>query len=133
MEMRATRSSSKRERAKTFTSRRSTWTTSAPIGSEKHGATLIVGRAFIRGLPRRKSSRPLFAVTRLDNARMKDSHPNQSRRVVVVGGGVSGLAAAHRLVELSVDENRAIEVLLLEASERAGGVVRTHRRDGFLL
>jgi oxygen-dependent protoporphyrinogen oxidase len=56
------------------------------------------------------------------------------RRIVIVGGGISGLAAAHRLFELqdSAEEARA-EVLLLEASERLGGTVRTYRREGFLL
>lgn len=60
------------------------------------------------------------------------------KRIVVVGGGVSGLAAAHRLIELDSrtegDQARApLEVVLLEASSRLGGTVRTHRRDGFLL
>src|SRR5215207_4495987 len=54
------------------------------------------------------------------------------RRVVIVGGGVSGLAAAHRLVELQSEEN-PLEVVLLEASDRLGGTVRTHRREGFLI
>jgi oxygen-dependent protoporphyrinogen oxidase len=54
------------------------------------------------------------------------------RRVVIVGGGVSGLAAAHRLSELQSKES-PIEVLLLEASNRPGGTVRTHRREGFLI
>ena len=58
---------------------------------------------------------------------MVESAP-QRRRVVIVGGGVSGLAAAHRLVEL-----QAAEVILLEASSRLGGTVRTHRREGFLI
>ena len=53
------------------------------------------------------------------------------RRVVVIGGGVSGLAAAHRLVETRGDAQ--LEVLLLEASPRPGGTLRTERRDGFLL
>ena len=52
------------------------------------------------------------------------------RRVVIVGGGISGLAAAHRLVE---EERGQLEVLLLEASGRVGGTVRTHRRDGFVI
>jgi oxygen-dependent protoporphyrinogen oxidase len=52
--------------------------------------------------------------------------------VVVIGGGVTGLAAAHRLSELG-GENPTFAVLLLEASERLGGTIRTHRRDGFLL
>ena len=55
------------------------------------------------------------------------------KRVVIIGGGISGLAAAHHLVELSAQEHRPLEILLLEASAQAGGVIRTHRRDGFLL
>ena len=63
----------------------------------------------------------------------------KSRRIVIVGGGISGLAAAHRLVELQsqehtgVAERAPVEVILLEASGRVGGTVRTYRRDGFLL
>jgi oxygen-dependent protoporphyrinogen oxidase len=56
------------------------------------------------------------------------------RRVVVIGGGISGLAAAHRFAELQTNgEATPTEILLLEASDRAGGTVRTHRREGFLL
>ncbi len=57
-----------------------------------------------------------------------------SRRVVVVGGGVSGLAAAHRLLELQAQtKGLPLEVVLLEASGRLGGTVRTSEREGFLL
>jgi protoporphyrinogen/coproporphyrinogen III oxidase len=49
--------------------------------------------------------------------------------VAVVGGGISGLAAAHRLRELGP----AIEVTLFEACDRLGGVVHTQRQDGYLL
>ncbi len=49
--------------------------------------------------------------------------------VVIVGGGVTGLAAAHRLGEL---EPRA-KVLVLEAGPRPGGVLRTVHREGFLI
>lgn len=48
------------------------------------------------------------------------------RQVVVIGGGISGLACAYRLQQLG------LPVVLLEASERAGGLVGTIRRDGFL-
>lgn len=50
-------------------------------------------------------------------------------RIVVVGGGISGLAAAHRLREI----NPSINVTLLEASDRLGGTIQTTYRDGFLL
>ena len=50
------------------------------------------------------------------------------RRVVVVGGGVAGLAAAHRLVE-----RRQTEVVLLEAGERPGGTIVTERTGGFTI
>ena len=45
--------------------------------------------------------------------------------VLVLGGGVAGLAAALRLAEAGR------RVRLLEASERVGGVVRTVRQSGF--
>jgi protoporphyrinogen/coproporphyrinogen III oxidase len=52
-----------------------------------------------------------------------------TRRVaaLVIGGGVSGLVCAHALRKAGVD------ALLLEASDRAGGAIRTERRDGYLL
>ena len=49
-------------------------------------------------------------------------------RIVVVGGGISGLAAAHRLLEISQSK-----VTLIEASDRLGGTIETEHRDGFLL
>ena len=50
-------------------------------------------------------------------------------RVVVIGGGISGLAAAHRLTEL----NPSLDLTLIEASARLGGILLTDQRDGFLL
>jgi oxygen-dependent protoporphyrinogen oxidase len=47
-------------------------------------------------------------------------------RVVVVGGGIAGLTVAERLVAAGHD------VTLLDADARAGGVIRSERRDGFL-
>ncbi len=47
----------------------------------------------------------------------------------MVGGGITGLAAAHRLCE----QDPSIKVTLLEASARLGGTIQTNQRDGFLL
>ncbi|MDQ3651867.1 MAG: protoporphyrinogen oxidase [Acidobacteriota bacterium] len=55
------------------------------------------------------------------------------RRVVVIGGGISGLAAAHRLMEHGARRERPLEVLLFEAGARLGGTIHTQHRDGFLL
>jgi protoporphyrinogen/coproporphyrinogen III oxidase len=55
------------------------------------------------------------------------------RRVAVIGGGISGLAAAHRLIELGRDAAHPLEVRLFEAGPRAGGVIRTERADGFVI
>ena len=57
------------------------------------------------------------------------SPSGRPRRVAVVGGGISGLAAAHRLKEL----DPAAEITLFEASDRLGGVLQTDRRDGWLI
>lgn len=58
----------------------------------------------------------------------------QPRRVVIVGGGITGLAAAYRLLEARQDASGApIAVTLLEARPRLGGNIRTERREGFLI
>jgi oxygen-dependent protoporphyrinogen oxidase len=53
-------------------------------------------------------------------------------RIVVVGGGIAGLAAAHRLLELR-QQSLDVEILLLEASSRLGGAIATERIGDFLL
>ena len=54
---------------------------------------------------------------------------SQGHQIVIVGGGISGLAAAHRLLELGQSK----QVTLIEASNRLGGTIQTTHRDGFLL
>ncbi|HKE59042.1 MAG TPA: protoporphyrinogen oxidase [Pyrinomonadaceae bacterium] len=55
------------------------------------------------------------------------------KRIVIIGAGISGLAAANRLVELSQTTQQPIQLALLEASDRLGGTILTERHDGFLL
>ena len=47
--------------------------------------------------------------------------------VIVVGGGISGLCCAWGL------QQRGVDVLLLEAGDKAGGCISTTRRNGYLL
>jgi oxygen-dependent protoporphyrinogen oxidase len=57
--------------------------------------------------------------------------PGKTARVIVIGGGLSGLAAAHRIHERSRSGRRSVELIVLEAKDRTGGVIRTDRIDGF--
>ncbi len=65
--------------------------------------------------------------------------PPSPRRIAVVGAGITGLAAAHHVLELAGGDAAgggatAIEVALFEASPRAGGIVATfHGDDGLRL
>jgi oxygen-dependent protoporphyrinogen oxidase len=52
-----------------------------------------------------------------------------SNRVVIVGGGISGLALAYRLRQAQPDA----DVTVLEAANRPGGNIWTDRADGFQL
>ena len=56
-----------------------------------------------------------------------------TKHIIVIGGGISGLAAAHRLTELSRGAGPDLRVTLLEASYRLGGVIATEQMDGLLL
>ncbi|KAL8141896.1 hypothetical protein V2J09_014928 [Rumex salicifolius] len=51
---------------------------------------------------------------------------NCAKRVAVVGAGVSGLAAAHKL------KSQGVNVTLFEADKRAGGKIRTVKQDGLI-
>lgn len=61
------------------------------------------------------------------NLRRSGGEGRRPLRVVVVGGGVTGLAAAYRLTQLHVP------VTILEATSRVGGKIQTERVDGFLV
>ena len=57
----------------------------------------------------------------------------QIKRVAIIGGGITGLAAAYRLRELAAAREFPLEVELLERSARCGGALETIRRDGFVI
>ena len=54
-------------------------------------------------------------------------------KIGVIGGGIAGLAAAHRALELGRERGLTVEVTLLEARERLGGTIETEHADGFLV
>ncbi len=54
-------------------------------------------------------------------------------RVAVIGAGITGLAAAHRLFELSRDHGEPVDIQVLEASDRIGGVIKTEQRSDFVI
>ncbi len=59
----------------------------------------------------------------------------KSINVAVIGAGITGLATAHRLAsqKLNSDSGLGISITVFEASDRIGGIVRTVKRDGFLV
>jgi oxygen-dependent protoporphyrinogen oxidase len=59
--------------------------------------------------------------------------PKNSKKIVIAGGGISGLATAYHLTELARKESFPCEITVLEAKERFGGSIATQSRDGFLL
>ena len=54
---------------------------------------------------------------------------DQNKRIAIIGGGISGLAAVHRIVQ----QGKNVTPVLFEAQDRLGGVIETERRDGFLI
>ncbi|PYN61934.1 MAG: protoporphyrinogen oxidase [Candidatus Rokuibacteriota bacterium] len=51
----------------------------------------------------------------------------------MVGGGIAGLTAAHRAVEISRERGTALELTVLEARDRLGGTIETEHAGGFLV
>jgi oxygen-dependent protoporphyrinogen oxidase len=56
-----------------------------------------------------------------------------NRRIIIVGGGIAGLASAHRLTELDREKSLGLDVRLFEASPRLGGSIATEHVDDFIV
>jgi oxygen-dependent protoporphyrinogen oxidase len=53
--------------------------------------------------------------------------------VAIIGGGITGLAAAHRLRELALSNQRPIEIVLFESDARLGGALETLHHNGLTI
>lgn len=63
------------------------------------------------------------------NSAIGEVATGRKRRVAIIGAGLTGLSAAHRLMSLAPN----VEVTLFESSARSGGLIETVRKDGFLI
>ena len=105
-----------------------TWLTSSYVDVMRANAPSVVltnarGNAHVNPSPRHRSCRR--AETRAHAS--SSSSKKDSADVVVIGGGLSGLAACREL------GRRGDDYLLLESSDDIGGRVRTDVVDGYLL
>ncbi|GGG15675.1 protoporphyrinogen oxidase [Paenibacillus abyssi] len=54
-------------------------------------------------------------------------------RIVIIGGGISGLSSAFYLMRQAQEQGRPIKVTIVEAADSLGGKINTLRRDGFVI
>lgn len=55
------------------------------------------------------------------------------RKVVIVGGGITGLTTAYYLQQKAKAQNEQLDIVLIEASLRLGGKIHTVRKNGFII
>src|SRR6266542_4243010 len=60
-------------------------------------------------------------------------HAEHPEHIVIVGGGITGLAAAHAIARANREHGYGVRCTLLESSSRLGGKVQTEQADGFLV
>jgi oxygen-dependent protoporphyrinogen oxidase len=53
--------------------------------------------------------------------------------IMVVGGGIAGLAAAHYIEKKAREDKRSVQVTILEAADYWGGKIKTTVEDGFVI
>ncbi|WP_027084643.1 protoporphyrinogen oxidase [Cohnella panacarvi] len=54
-------------------------------------------------------------------------------RIVIAGGGITGLSAAFYLTKQCANSRIPVDITIVEKSERLGGKIRTLHRDGFVI
>ena len=54
------------------------------------------------------------------------------KKIIIIGGGIAGLAVAHR-IQREINDGSDLECILLEGSDRFGGKISTEKSDGFVI
>ena len=67
------------------------------------------------------------STTKNKNKKNRNAHKRKRRKIVVIGAGWAGLSTAHALSKGQGQDDQNLEVTVVEASPRVGGLVR----DGF--
>ncbi|WP_142828778.1 protoporphyrinogen oxidase [Planococcus soli] len=57
----------------------------------------------------------------------------QTHKVIVVGGGITGLSAAYYLQKQAIEQGLEIEITVIEVAHRLGGNIQTLQKDGFVI
>ncbi|MDD3267337.1 MAG: protoporphyrinogen oxidase, partial [Burkholderiales bacterium] len=52
--------------------------------------------------------------------------------IIIVGGGLSGLASAYYLQQESKKQGKPIQITIIEKEARVGGKIWSHHQDGYL-
>ncbi|WP_082234699.1 protoporphyrinogen oxidase [Halobacillus massiliensis] len=55
------------------------------------------------------------------------------KKVIIVGGGISGLTAAYYLQKEKREKQLSLDIQLIEAGDKLGGKIQTVKRDGFTI
>lgn len=58
---------------------------------------------------------------------------SQRKKVIIIGGGISGLSTAYFLQEQAKKDPVPLKICLIEASPRLGGKIRSEKVDGFII
>ncbi|GIW08230.1 MAG: protoporphyrinogen oxidase [Dehalococcoidia bacterium] len=64
---------------------------------------------------------------------MTDPLASDPRQIVIVGGGITGLTAAFRLIDSLSETGVAATITVIERDDRLGGKFFTIRREGFII